>query len=512
MERLLGSTVHILLFLHPNKVNCINYVKEYSEQTHKRKERRMTQAEKTNGLLALIREGKPMTLGQQLRLTVQLSIPAVIAQLSSIIMQYIDAAMVGSLGAEASASIGLVSTTTWLFWGLCAAAATGFSVQVAHKIGAGDMQGARAVLRQSLTATLIFSLLLAALGMLISGMLPGWLGGDISIRRDASLYFFIFSLFLPAMQMNFLAGGMLRCSGNMHVPSLLGVTMCVLDVVFNFFLIFPSREWNVAGVFFTVPGAGLGVEGAALGTAAAEAVVAGILLWYLWARSNELKLAGVQGHFRPQIRTLKKAFHIGFPMGLEHLVICGAQIMTTVIVAPLGVFAIAANSFAITAESLCYMPGYGIADAATTLVGQSVGAKRWRLTRRFARITVLMGMSVMGLMGILMYLFAPQIIGLMTPVEEIRELGVMALRIEAFAEPMFAASIVAYGVFVGAADTLVPCLMNFFSIWAVRLSLAALLAPSLGLKGVWIAMCVELCFRGAIFLIRLKRERWMKKV
>ena len=98
----------------------------------------------------------------------------------------------------------------------------------------------------------------------------------------------------------------------------------------------------------------------------------------------------------------------------------------------------------------------------------------------------------------------------MTPVEEIRQLGVMALRIEAFAEPMFAASIVAYGVFVGAADTIVPCLMNFFSIWAVRLTLAAWLAPSMGLRGVWIAMCVELCFRGAIFLIRLKRERWLR--
>lgn len=472
----------------------------------------MTQAEKTNGLLALIREGKPMTLGQQLRLTVQLSIPAVIAQLSSIIMQYIDAAMVGSLGAEASASIGLVSTTTWLFWGLCAAAATGFSVQVAHKIGAGDMQGARAVLRQSLTATLIFSLLLAALGMLISGMLPGWLGGDISIRRDASLYFFIFSLFLPAMQMNFLAGGMLRCSGNMHVPSLLGVTMCVLDVVFNFFLIFPSREWNVAGVFFTVPGAGLGVEGAALGTAAAEAVVAGILLWYLWARSNELKLAGVQGHFRPQIRTLKKAFHIGFPMGLEHLVICGAQIMTTVIVAPLGVFAIAANSFAITAESLCYMPGYGIADAATTLVGQSLGAKRHDLARSFARITVVMGMAVMTVMGAIMYLAAPLMIGVMTPVPEVVSLGVSILRIEAFAEPMFAAAIVAYGVFIGAGDTLVPATMNFVSIWAVRLTLAALLAPSMGLHGVWIAMCIELCFRGMIFLARMKWGRWIKRL
>lgn len=470
------------------------------------------QAEKTDGLLALIRDGKPMTLGQQLRLTVLLSVPAVIAQLSSIVMQYIDAAMVGSLGAEASASIGLVSTTTWLFWGLCVAAATGFSVQVAHKIGAGDMQGARAVLRQSLTATLVFSLLLAALGMAISGALPVWLGGDISIRHDASLYFCIFSLFLPALQMNFLAGGMLRCSGNMNAPSLAGVTMCVLDVILNFFLIFPSRTWSVAGVSFTMPGAGLGVGGAALGTAAAEAVVAGMLLWYLWTRSDKLGLTGKQGNFRPQAITLKKAFRIGFPMGVEHIVICGAQILTTVIVAPLGVFAIAANSFAITAESLCYMPGYGIADAATTLVGQSIGAKRWRLTRSFARITVFTGMAVMGLMGVLMYLFAPQIIGLMTPVEEIRQLGVMALRIEAFAEPMFAASIVAYGVFVGAADTLVPCMMNFFSIWVVRLSLAALLAPSLGLKGVWIAMCVELCFRGMIFLVRLKRERWMRKM
>ena len=468
------------------------------------------QADKTNTLLGLIRDGKPMTLRQQLNLAVQLSLPAVIAQLSSIVMQYIDAAMVGHLGAKASASIGLVSTTTWLFWGLCVAAATGFSVQVAHKIGAGDMQGARIVLRQSLTATLVFSLLLAVLGASISGMLPSWLGGDVSIRRDASLYFFIFSLFLPALQMNFLVGGMLRCSGNMHVPSMAGVAMCVLDVIFNFFLIFPSREWYVLGSSFTMPGAGLGVEGAALGTVAAEAVVTGILMWYLWTRSDKLKLTGEQGSFLLETAILKKALRIGLPMGIEHIVICGAQIMTTVIVAPLGVFAIAANSFAITAESLCYMPGYGIADAATTLVGQSIGAGRRKLVRSFARITIFMGMTVMGLTGILMYLFAPQIIGLMTPVGEIRELGVMALRIEAFAEPMFAASIVAYGVFVGAADTLVPCLMNFFSIWAVRLSLAALLAPSLGLKGVWIAMCIELCFRGLIFLVRLKQERWMR--
>ena len=452
-----------------------------------------------------------MTLGQQIHLTVMLSVPAVVAQLSSIVMQYIDAAMVGSLGAEEAAAIGLVSTTTWLFWGLCIASSTGFSVQVAHRIGAGDMQGARNVLRQAVTSTTLFSFALAAIGVAISGVLPEWLGGDVSIHHDASLYFLIFSLFLPALQLNFLAGGMLRCSGNMRIPSLLGVVMCVLDVIFNFFLIFPTRHAVVAGIDIFIPGAGLGVEGAALGTVAAETVVATIQMWYLCTHSSELKLTKEKGSFRPQVNILKKALRIGLPMGLEHVVICGAQIMTTVIVAPLGVFAIAANSFAITAESLCYMPGYGISDAATTLVGQSVGAKRRRLTRSFAFITVFMGMIIMGLMGLLMYIFAPQIIGLMTPVEEIRSLGIMALRIEAFAEPMFAASIVAYGVFVGAANTLVPCLMNFFSIWAIRLSLAALLAPTMGLKGVWIAMCIELCFRGIIFLIRLFKRNWMPK-
>ena len=127
-------------------------------------------------------------------------------------------------------------------------------------------------------------------------------------------------------------------------------------------------------------------------------------------------------------------------MGIEHAVICGAQILTTVIVAPLGVFAIAANSFAITAESLCYMPGYGIADAATTLVGQSMGAGRRDLTRAvLPASTVGMGMTVMGIMGVIMYVAAPLIIGTMTPDAEVLELGVMALRIEAFAEPMFAA-------------------------------------------------------------------------
>lgn len=463
-----------------------------------------------DSLLSLIRDGKPMTMGQQLKLTAVLSFPAMVAQLSTIIMQYIDAAMVGSLGADASASIGLMSTSTWLFWGLCSSAAMGFSVQVANRIGASDKAGAQAVLKQSIIPSLAFSLCLCVIGLALAGYLPHWLGGGESIVDDASAYFLIFAASLPLLQINFLAGAMLRCSGNTLFPGLVNVGMCLLDVLFNALLIFPSRHVGLLGVEFSAPGAGLGVAGAALGTALAETVAGVVMFVYLCRANKELNLRGSTASMRTSLRCLKRAVKISTPLCGEHLLMCGAQVLITAIVAPLGTIAIAANAFAVTAESLCYMPGYGIAEAATTLVGQSLGASRRKLARRFANITVWSGIVVMSVMGVFMYFCAPLLMGIISPVEEIVVAGVEVLRIESFAEPMFAASIVAYGVFIGAGDTLLPSCMNLGSIWVVRLSLAALLAPILGLKGVWVAMAVELCFRGAIFLWRLRTDAWMK--
>ncbi|WP_410522303.1 MATE family efflux transporter [Muribaculum intestinale] len=470
-----------------------------------------TGSKNTEQLLALIRNGHPMDFRTQLRLTALLSLPAIVAQLSSIAMQYIDASMVGSLGANASASIGLVSTTTWLFWGVLSAAGTGFSVQVAHLIGSGDFEKARKVVRQAFASLLIFSTAIALSGVAISPFLPVWLGAEEIIHRDASRYFLIFASFLPALQISFLAGSMLRCAGNMKIPSMLNVMMCLIDVVLNFILIFPERDIALGPWHIHIWGAGMGVEGAALATVLAETIVAAIMLWYLWCRSPILGLWKRPGSFMPQASTLRKALKIGMPMGLEHIAICSAQIIITTIVAPLGVVAIAANAFAIIAESLCYMPGYGIGEAATTLAGQAYGAGRHKLVRRFGYITVGAAMAVMGLMGVALYLFAPQIISVMSPVEEIRILGAEILRIEAWAEPMFGAAIVSYGFFVGLGRTVLPSIMNLLSIWGVRLTLATLLAPAMGLKGVWLAMCIELCFRGLIFLALLAFGRWRKE-
>ena len=241
-------------------------------------------------------------------------------------------------------------------------------------------------------------------------------------------------------------------------------------------------------------------------------VTASLMLYFLICRSTMLSLVGHPGSFRPKSDTVRTAFKIGAPMGLQHLLMGSAQMVSTFIVAPLGTISIAAHSLGITVESLCYMPGFGIAEAATTLVGQGIGAGQKQLTRSFARMSVGLGIAVMTLMGVMMWLFAPQLMSLMSPVDEVIALGTQVLRIEAWAEPMFAAAIVANGIFVGAGDTIIPAAMSLGSMWAVRLSLAASLAPKWGLRGVWTAMAVELTFRGVIFLIRLFKGSWAEKL
>jgi putative MATE family efflux protein len=419
-------------------------------------------------------------------------------------MFFIDASMVGHLGAKATAAIGLVETTTWLLGGLASAANMGFSVQVAHFIGANDFKAARRVLRQSLVCCFLWSLMLSLASIAVHSYLPYWLGGSEEIAHDASLYFMIIGVCGIFFQMEGLAGSMLKCSGNMKIPSALNIMMCVLDVVFNYFFIYVLN---------------MGVMGAALGTGVAELITALLMLYFLLWRSKMLHLVNRDEEddandrsFRPTADIVHTAFKIGAPMGFQHMLMGGAQVVSTIIVAPLGTIAIAANSLAITVESLCYMPGYGIAEAATTLVGQSIGAGQRLLTKSFAYMSVALGIGVMTLMGILMWVFAPEMMTLMSPVGEIIAQGTDILRIEAWAEPMFAAAIVCNGVFIGAADTLKPAIMSLTSMWCVRLTLAAYLARDYGLRGVWTAMAIELTFRGLLFLTRLFRGRWMKKI
>lgn len=430
------------------------------------------------------------TLTPQLRLVWQLSLPAILTQITTIAMQYIDSAMVGALGADASAAIGLVASSTWLFGGVTTAVSAGFSVQVAHRIGAGEDTEARTVVRHGLAAALTLAALLALLGLGICRQLPCWLGGGAEICADASAYFLTFSLMLPFSQLNSLTAGFLQCAGDMVTPSVLNAVMCGLDVVCNALLI-PH----------------FGVLGAGMGTALACALVSLAMGWCCCVRNAQLRLRRGEAHaFRPEI--LKKAFRIGAPVAVQEIAMNGAMVASTMILAPLGAAAIAANSFAVTAESLCYMPGYGVGSAATTLVGRSVGAGDAAQARRYGNICTALGGALMGCTGLLMMIFCPFVFRLLTPVAEVRTLAAQVLRIGLLAEPLFGVSIAAAGALRGAGDTLVPSLLNLGSIWIVRLGLSLLLVGKLGLRGMWIAMAIELCVRGALMLWRQKTSKF----
>lgn len=457
----------------------------------------MFSSKKSDTLLAKIRNGAQLTGREKLELIVELSIPSMLAQITTVMMFFIDAAMVGHLGAAASASIGLVETTTWLMGSILSAVSLGFSVQVAHFIGANDFTRARQVFRHALVCGVVFSVLMALVGASIHQSLPYWLGGKDDIAPMSSGYFLIFSLTLPAVLLFHLMSAMLKSSGEMRVPSLLSIMMCGLDVAFNYLFIYVLK---------------LGVVGAALGTMSAYFFTVIPMAWQAICKNKIIALRLDRTPFVWMGSYVRNAVKISFPVAVQNILMGSAQVVSTLIVAPLGNVAIAANSFAITAESLCYMPGYGVGDAATTLVGQTYGAGRSDLCKNFAHLTIGVGMLVMAFMGVVMFVFAPEMIGFLSPVEEIRQLGAMVLRIEAFAEPFFAAAIVSYAVCVASGDTLKPAAMSLFSMWCVRLTLAYVLAQSYGLRGVWVAMATELTFRGTIFLLRIRRGSWLKGI
>lgn len=444
-------------------------------------------------MLAKIRNGEEMTRREKISLIIDLSIPSMLAQITTVMMFFIDAAMVGHLGAAQSASIGLIETTTWLMGSILSAVSVGFSVQVAHFIGANDFSNARQVFRHALTCGIGFSLFMALAGAIVAPHLPFWLGGKADIAPMSSAYFLIFSLTLPAVLVYHLTAAMLKSAGEMRVPSALSIMMCCLDVVFNYLFIYILD---------------MGVTGAALGTMTAYVLTAVTMSWQAMWKNKILALNLDRAKFVWQWKFVRNAVKISLPIAVQNILMGSAQVVSTLIVAPLGNAAIAANSFAITAESLCYMPGYGVGDAASTLIGQTYGAGRSRLCHNFAHLTIATGMIVMAFMGMVMFVFAPEMIGFLSPVDEIRRLGTEVLRIEAFAEPFFAAAIVSYSVCVAAGDTLKPAAMSLFSMWCVRLTLAWWLSQSLGLRGVWIAMAAELTFRGSIFLLRIWKGRW----
>lgn len=201
-----------------------------------------------------------------LGILMMLAWPAILEQLLLTLVRYVDTAMVGSLGANATAAVAINASPTWLISSILSAIGVGYSVQVAHSIGAKDKQATARIVRQALLAVLFMGISIMLICLLIAPHLPKWMGAQPDVLPDAVRYLQIYVLSLPFQCGSYTFSAVLRCMGDTKTPLILNTAANLLNVVLNFFLIFPTRPTELFGMSFTAPGAGWGVAGAAIAT------------------------------------------------------------------------------------------------------------------------------------------------------------------------------------------------------------------------------------------------------
>lgn len=434
--------------------------------------------------------------------------PAIIEQLLGMMVSFIDTAMVGAMGAASTAAVSVVSSSIWLVNGILSGVGVGYSVQVANAVGAQDHEKARKVIRQGALAVTVVGLLALVIMEGLSALLPRWLGAKPEVYPLAVSYLRFYCLSLPFATALSVFSAIIRCTGDTKTPLLLNGLANAVNVVLNFFLIYPSRTWHL--IF--IPGAGLGVAGAAIASAA-SLTLAGILVirTVFFNRNKPISLTRKE-NYRPDGEIIRTAMLLGLPYIGERVTINLGQILMTGLVAHVGTVALAANHIATTAEGMCYLPAYGVSFAATALVGQSVGARNREDARAYGVLSGKLGFFMCLGTGALLFLLASPIARIFTPDAAVVAETAKVLRIVAFSEPFFALSIVLSGALRGARDVRFPMGVALGCMWGIR----AVLAPVLvyvfhwGLEAVWFAMALDLTARGVLSLLRWHGSRWEK--
>lgn len=455
---------------------------------------------------------KPQGGDHRLKTLSHLAWPAIIEQLLGTMVSYVDTAMVGLVSPAATAAVGINAACIWLCNSFLSGVGVGYSVQVANAVGARDEERARTVMRQGLIATVFSGLLVLVLFQLLAGYIPRWLGAEPEVLPYAVSYLRFYALGLPFAAAVAVFSAILRCLGDTKRPLIFNTAANLLNIVFNFFLIYESRPVALLGMEFTIPGAGLGVSGAAIASAMALAVAGLLTLRSVFDQRRNLSIS-LQEDYRPDRAIIGQALRLGGPYIGERFTVNLGQIAMTRVVASLGTVAIAANHIATTAEGLCYLPAYGVSFAATALVGQSVGARNKDDARAYGNLAGILGFAICVVTGAALFLFARPLSSLFTPDEAVIELSAQVLRIVSVSEPLFATFIVLSGALRGAHDVKFPMFLALFCMWGVRVVLAPILVFyfNVGLAGVWAAMAADLVFRGALCALRWRSGKWVRK-
>lgn len=392
--------------------------------------------------------------------------PTMLEQLMQTAVQYIDTAMVGSLGTQATAAVGATSTVNWLIGSTISALSIGFLSLIARACGAKDRDTTSRAVSQSVLITLTAGVLFTVLTLALSGSIPAWMQVDEALRETASRYFFILYIPMLPRTASIIFGTVLRAAGDTKTPMKIGVIVNIINVILNFLLIYPTRTLSVFSISFTMPGAGLGVIGAAIASAiafTAGGILITVVLWrhpFVSPRGQSLK---------PDMQILKPCFKVAFPNMLQRFGTSLGYVAFASMINSLGEVSTAAHTIANTVESAFYIPGYGMQTAAATLAGNAYGAGDRDRMRDLARMFIPIEIGLMIISGGLLFIFAPNLLSLFSSSEAVISLGTAVLRMVAVSEPFYGFSIIIEGMMQGVGKTKEPFIYNIIGMWGIRI-------------------------------------------
>ena len=433
--------------------------------------------------------------------------PTMLEQLMQTAVQYIDTAMVGSLGTQATAAVGATSTVSWLVGSTVSAFGVGFLSYIAKACGAQDREAARRSVSQAVLMVLVTGLAFTAITLGLSRQVPVWMQVEESIRDLAARYFFI--LYLPMLPRcaSMIFGTVLRAAGDTKTPMKIGAIVNLINVVLNFLLIYPTRQMTLLGFTFTMPGAGLGVIGAAIASAVAFTWGGIHITVKLWKHP----MVSPRGQsIKPDWTILRPCLKVALPNMLQRFGTSLGYVAFAAMINSLGGVATAAHTIANTVESAFYIPGYGMQTAAATLAGNAYGAGDNKRMKELARMFIPIEIGLMILSGGALFILAPMLMGIFSTSPEVIGLGATVLRMVAVSEPFYGFSIIIEGMMQGVGKTRQPFIFNILGMWVVRIVGTFICTQVLGfgLVSAWACMIAHNLLLFVLFLITYLRGGW----
>ena len=450
---------------------------------------------------------KPTALHWELAAPIlSLALPTMLEQFLATAVQYIDTAMVGTLGTHATAAVGATTTVNWLINGTVSAIGVGFLSYISKACGAGDRDRAKRAAAQAVLVTLIVGIGFTVLALALSTWVPVWMRADPSIQELASQYFFVMYTPMLARSAILLFGNLFRAVGDSKTPMRVGLMVNLINVAGNLLLIYPTRVWHG----LTLYGAGWGVVGAAAASAAAYFVGGIVITVALW-RHPRISPRGFS--LKPESAILRPCLQVALPNALQRFATSLGYVAFAAMVNSLGETATAAHTIANTVESAFYVPGYGMQMAAATLAGNALGAGEHKRINHLAGMLLTLEVAMMVVSGGLLFLFAPNMMGLFSADAAVIALGAVVLRMVAVSEPFYGVSIILEGMMQGMGQTMLPFVIGITGMWGVRIVGTFLCTQifGMGLISAWACMIAHNLLIFVLLTACYRTGRWKPK-